>query len=346
MNIRRSWTLAIIALALTMALGCAAPAAPPAPTPQPPSAKTPEAAKPPAPKAIQKAKVQIPTRSSTYIHFYLGQDKGIFKGEALDLELPVIKAPLAIPSLISGDVDFISVVSRPIEGAAAGFPVKLVMVSNKGAIWHIYGNADVATGSDLKGKPVAVTSIGASGHYATKLALKQLGIDPDKDVTYVSISGGAEMVAGLKAKSIGAASLTTPFDLVAKEQGFKELIFTGDVVELPSAGLGTSDKLLKEKPDMVKGMLRAMLKSMAYIKANRQEGINLLVKEFSLDQKTATATQDEWERVASFDGVVSEKAFRALMDVAKASGTIKADIPVEKALDQTLLKEVLKDLKL
>ncbi|MBI2849029.1 MAG: ABC transporter substrate-binding protein [Chloroflexi bacterium] len=337
----------IAVLAGVLVVACAAPAAPPAPTPIP-AGQTPQPTAPspkPAQK-LEKVKLQLSSKAGTFLNFYLGKEKGIYQQEGIDLELLVVKASLAMAALMAGELDYTSAGTSTLESGLIGLPVKMIMGTRSKVLWRLIAGAGINTPADLKGKTVSVTSIGATAHYVTRESLRKLGLDPDKDVIFVGIGDDNNALIALKSGAVAAATLISPADYLAKEQGYKELVFTGEILDLPQNGMGTTERRLKENPDQAKKMIRATIKSLAYMKDHQDEGRELLVREFGVDRRLAPAIYKDLVDTLSLNGGLSDKEIKATVDMARSLGRIKGEVPIEKGVDLTLLKEVQKEMKL
>ncbi|MBI2848637.1 MAG: ABC transporter substrate-binding protein [Chloroflexi bacterium] len=348
--ISKAWRRIVFGMVTAVSLasliaGCGpAPAAPPTPTPSS-SAETKKAATPAA-KKLDKVMFQKPSRSGSWFIYSLGKNKGLFTEEGIDVEFVLAKAPLAAPMLLAAEADYSSQFSTGFEGGLAGVPVKAVMTAFKMANWHLMGGHGVNTGQDLKGKVIGTTSIGSGAYYATKEAVRYLGLDPDKDVTFVAIPGDVELVAALRTGKVGAISVKIPINLAAEKEGFKELAFTADFLEYPTNGLSTTDRKIKENRDQVKRMIRTALKSLIYWRDHPNDAIDLMVKDFKLEREEAKASYDEYVRTLGFDGGTSEKGLQFAADLALRAGIIKTPVPPEKGIDYSILREAQKELGL
>lgn len=88
---------------------------------------------------------------------------------------------------------------------------------------------------------------------------------------------------------------------------------------------------------------------MKYVKEHPEETIAFMMKEFGLDRTAAKAAYDEFVILASPDGSFTEKGLQNLIDAALVTGQLtkeQAQVPVERGIDTTLLKEVQKELGL
>ena len=67
----------------------------------------------------------------------------------------------------------------------------------------------------------------------------------------------------MKAGSVHGGVLSPPFNAMAKEMGYRTLAYFGDYVEQSLSGVGTSDRMIRERPDLVRRMLIATIKPRA-----------------------------------------------------------------------------------
>lgn len=339
--------VSLMALAGSLAAGCAAPpAAAPAATP---AAKTPEtapAARPsPAPATVGKVKMHVTQKSVSWLNFYLGKEQGIYKAEGIDLELVELQATLGLASVMSGDIDYTGIVSPVVIGGFQGAPVKLLLGTITRPPWYLVAAPEINSFADLKGKVIGLPSIGATAYDVTKMAIKQKGLDPDKDVTYLAVAGGVNQMAALRSKSVAAVAMVAPFHQQAADEGAKVLVFTGDIVDLPIDGVSATVKRIKDNPGAVKAMVRATLKSLRYIPDHRQESIAWMKKELNLDDRTAGISYDDAVKGLSLDGAISEKGIQFYIDQGKASGALKGtSFPHEQVADFSFLKDIQKEL--
>ena len=53
--------------------------------------------------------------------------------------------------------------------------------------YTLYVSKDIHNAGELKGKKLAVSTVGGSGYVAMQYALRKLGLDPDKDVAMLQV---------------------------------------------------------------------------------------------------------------------------------------------------------------
>src|SRR5438477_1574620 len=130
--------------------------------------------------------------------------------------------------------------------------------------------------SDLKGKRVGVSDFAASEYPVTRNILKSLGIDPDKEVKWVSVGNGVPAGVALERDAIDAlAYYDTGFGQI-EAAGIK-LEFVPRPKQLPLVGgqfLMAKRTLLKEDRNLLIGFGRSVAKASQFLLANPTAGAN------------------------------------------------------------------------
>lgn len=296
---------------------------------------------------LEKVVYSTSSVSVTILPLYLGKEKGIFAEEGIDLELPVMKSDLAVAGLVSGQVDYSQALAPIVESAVRGMPVKVLAYVVEKPLFYLYAIPGINSLKDLKEKSIGVSRLQSTGHLAAQIILEKNGIDPKKDVTFVAVGDIGNNLAAMKGGAIQGAIIVPPDTAVAKKMGFKEVGFLGDVAPLPQGGMSASEQKIRENPQQIKKMLRALIKSLQYTREHKKEASEYLVKTFKLDQSTAEDIYDTISDSFSKDGSVSREGIKVSLDMSVLSGTLtreEANFPLDKLIDTRLLEEVQKEL--
>jgi NitT/TauT family transport system substrate-binding protein len=72
-------------------------------------------------------------------------------------------------------------------------------------LYTLIAAPDITTGSQLKGKRVGISRFGDSSELATRIAAKELGLDPDRDIAMIQVGSGPDRFNALRAGAIQAA---------------------------------------------------------------------------------------------------------------------------------------------
>jgi ABC-type nitrate/sulfonate/bicarbonate transport system substrate-binding protein len=85
-------------------------------------------------------------------------------------------------------------------------------VLEMGKFNHVYLAAPSITSfKQLKGKKVAVSRVGSGSHFQTNLALKEGGIDPEKDVTVLQIGNSGARITAILSGVVDGAIMAADF---------------------------------------------------------------------------------------------------------------------------------------
>lgn len=168
---------------------------------------------------------------------YVGLDDGIFRAHGLNATLDVVSnIQQSLAALLSGQVQFAFIGgASALSPAANGADLTLLGVVIPVYSYLLESSPSIHTPDQLRGQTMAVGSIGDSGYFATVVALRYLGLDPDKDVSILPTGNTPVRVAALESGQVQAAVLSFPDNLSLESQGFNRLLDLASL-HLPAAG--------------------------------------------------------------------------------------------------------------
>ena len=293
---------------------------------------------------LDKALLTHSSESISITPLIYGIEKGIYRNEGVDLQFRILRGDLAISAMVnSKDVDYIYGAGTAFLAALRGAPVKILSHDFKSVLFYLMAQPNIQSGKDLKGKKVAVSSLGGTGAASARASIKALGLDPDKDVTYIVIGAASIRMAAMEARSIEAAIMPVPWNFRMRQQGFKELIFAGNVMSQPLTGIATTRDKVEKNPDQVKRMLRGFLRSLRAIKRDTKDVTEFIGRKFGLDGPTAEETYTVVLQTLSEDGTVGAQALQDLLEQSKREAGITKEIAVGDIVDYRMLREVAKE---
>lgn len=301
----------------------------------------------PAPARAQKLERALLTHSSESISIaplLYGIEKGLYKKEGVDLQFRILRGDLAIASMInSREVDYIYGAGTAFLAAVRGAPVKILSHDFKSVLFYFMGQPGIQSAKDLKGKKVAISSIGGTGTASTRAVLRAMGLDPDKDVTYIVIGAASVRMAAMEAGSVEGAIMPVPWNFRMRQKGFKELMFAGNVMQQPLTGIAATKEKIEKNPEQVKKVLRGFLRALRAMRQEKKDVIEFIGRKFSLDPATAEETYKVVLQTLSEDGTVSQDALEDLMQQVKKETGVTRDISVNDIVDYRMLREVAKE---
>lgn len=196
--------------------------------------------------------------------------------------------------------------------------------------------------TDLKGKKIGV-SFGGSTFAGTKAALEFYKMNPDKDVQYVNIPGSQPKIAAMQQGIIQAALLAPPSDYVALKTGFKRLVNLADLFKDTSfSGLAATGKTIKENPQFVKRMVRAIVRGVIHSRDFPEDSIQTMVKHWRMEREIAV---DAYNLVKeALNPVPTEKGVELMAQWQAIALNVKPKRPARDYMDLRFVNEVLVEL--
>jgi NitT/TauT family transport system substrate-binding protein len=301
-----------------------------------------------AQSGLKKVRMGSSSTNVSFLALYTALNRGFFKDEGIDLEIVFMPANLASTAVLNGDIDYNGAVTGTIGAAVQGRPMKVLLFTVSKPLLFLMGQKNITDLKQLKGKKIAGSSPGGSATLLANQALKQIGLEPGKDVSVLQMSGNAaSRYAVLESGVVDASLLSVPENIVAHEKGYNELLFLGDVVEFPQNGFGTSEKRIRENPDEVYRMVRATLRGLQFIwdKNNSEAVTNILMKQWKVnDRKMAAEMARQVSRVLTKDAYVKPESVQVLVDLARESAKVTKPINAMDVVDYSFLDRARKEL--
>jgi ABC-type nitrate/sulfonate/bicarbonate transport system substrate-binding protein len=254
----------------------------------------------------------LPSSTLTFTSVFIAEDAGFFKAEGLKLEFRNLVGVASNNAVIGGAADFsVGTAATFLRGAAQGQRMFAIANMVDRPMVELVLRKDVADAAGikdgmpaaekakaLKGKTIAVQGIGSIVHAMQRLVARMGGLDPDKDMTVVSMEPPA-MVAALKSKQIDGYTTSMPFSTQSIVNGSAVVIASGPGGDLPDytptnyAVLYTRPEVCVKERVKCEKMGRAFKAANNFIHDKPDETWAILKKRFAtMDEKLLAAA---WE---------------------------------------------------
>jgi NitT/TauT family transport system substrate-binding protein len=294
--------------------------------------------------AADKIRIAYPNPNAGIITIPLAHKRGFLKEEGLDAEFVRVAGAPAMAALVNGEVDYYTAITSAVLAAIQGLPVRVVACFIIAASPTLVARPEFRSVKELKGKSIAVGSVGSSPFQNALLILSHFGFDPDKDVKLVT-GGTPEVSLGrLKQGLVDATVVPVPFDLYAKKMGLTVLARAYELFSFPSLGLVTTTKKIKERPDEIKRVIKAGIKANRYIQANRDATIHFMMEWLKTDREVATANYEYLSKASNDDGSLPEKGIQLVIEEAKKAAKVSREISMKDLADLSILREAQREL--
>jgi NitT/TauT family transport system substrate-binding protein len=291
-----------------------------------------------------KVKFALPGNSMGYLPLFVAVHRGFFKDEGIDIELPRLIPAMAQNALMSGDVQYHGLADSGLRLAARGAPIKAIFYGADRPMYYLVAQKEIRSVAELKGKRVGVSQFGGTSDLSARLALKHFGVEPERDALIIQIGSEGTRMAALRAGSVAAIIVPVPAVVLLRRDGFNEISFVGDVVEFASNGYTTTDQRIKENPQEVKKILRAMYRGLRFAKENPEGTIGVIQKEWKVEPEVAKESYAAIVKALNDDGIIGGKQLKIHFDIIRKTEKNIGAIAIDKVVDFRLLKEVWREL--
>lgn len=290
--------------------------------------------------------ITYPSRSIASVDLYIAQERSFFRQENLLADVVQVRGNIGVTALLSGEAHAINNTGTLIRALErSDLPAKVVSQSLKKNLFWLVTKPEVKSLGELKGKVFGTTTFGGAQHLAALRLLQKAGLDPDKDITVVIGGDVPAQLQSLLSGVIQLAALSPPTVILARDK-FKLKIHGSTLDDLPNLqnGLAFSDKMLREKRDLVKRILRARSRAHRYFWENERGTAEVLANYLKVDLPTAIESYRLAKPAFTTNGLPTDKEVAEFLRTDAEVLKLREPVPVAKIFDFSLQREVNQEL--
>jgi ABC-type nitrate/sulfonate/bicarbonate transport system substrate-binding protein len=296
--------------------------------------------------SLDKVVITYPSRSIASVDLYIAQERGFFRQEGIVADVVQVRGNIGVTALLSGDAHAVNNVGTVIRAMErSDLPVKVVSQSLKKNLFWLVTKPEVKSLSELKGKIFGTTTLGGSQHLAALRLLQKAGLDPDKDITVVIGGDVPAQLQSLVSGVIQLAALSPPTVILARDK-FKMKIHGSTLEDVPNLqnGLAFSEKMLREKRDLVKRILRARSRAHRYFWENERGTAAVLASYLKVELPVALESYRLARPAFTANGLATDKEIEDFLRADAEVLKLREPVQAAKIFDFSLQKEVNQEL--
>jgi len=295
---------------------------------------------------LDRIVITYPSRSIASVDLYIAQERGFFRQEGLLADVVQVRGNIGVTALLSGDAQAINNVGTLIRAAErSDLPAKVLSQSLKKNLFWLVTKPEIKTLAELKGKTFGTTTFGGSQHLAAIRLLQKAGLDPDKDITVVIGGDVPAQLQSLLSGVVQLVALSPPTVIVARDK-FKLRIHGSTLEDLANLqnGLAFSDRLVRERRELVKRILRARSRAHRYLFENERGTAEVLAKFLNVDLAVALESYRLARPAFTANGIPTDKEIEEFLRADAEVLKLKEPVPATKIFDFSLQREVNQEL--
>lgn len=262
---------------------------------------------------------------------WTAKEGGFFKSNGIDAQLVFMEGGrLSIQSLLSGHTQFMTGDAVSALTAMGGGADIMLLAAPKNILPIAFAvSKEVKRPQDLKGKVIGVSQIGGRAGEIARVVIKNMGLDPDKDVTYLAVGGTMSRLAALAGGRVQAAPIAIGQSSMAEQKGLR-------VLEMPpmpfiSDALWSTRSYVEENPSLVYRTLRAYVGAIAAVLKDKPKSVAVFRQYMrTADAKTAQAAYDAYVKELDKIPIPNDRAIQMTLEISRRLSPRLADIDIKK----------------
>lgn len=295
---------------------------------------------------LTEVKVAEVAHTIFYAPAYVAISKGYFEEENIKIDLTLASgADKVTAAVLSGDVDIGFCGSEATiyvyNSGEKDYLVNFAKLTKRdGSFLVSRKKYDNFTLEDLKGKTVIGGRKGGMPEMTFEWALKENGIDPEKDLTIDTSVAFAAMEGAFIGGDADFVTLFEPNASSVEKQGLGYVVgYVGNWGgEVPYTAYNAKKSFIKENPEIIKGFTKAIDKGLKYVKNTDSNIITKDIQEFfpelSLDDLTLIIerykTNDAWPDSTD----ITKEEFDHIQEIMISSNELDKKAPYDKLIYQ------------
>ncbi len=227
-----------------------------------------------------RIRVGYPSPSASFFPLFATKEAGLFEKYGFDTEMIYVQGVQLVQVHVAGQID-VSTISSVVYLQASVEGADLIQVASSidGQLMKVMVHPSITKPQDLKGKTLAVTRFGSLTDLLIRPALKNWGLEPQKDVKLIQIGRMPDIATAIAQRSVDGGVISFPTSVQAEKMNIKTLYdFAESDYSLPATTVVISRKYGKSNRDEVLRFLKAYMEGTQRLFADRELGIRALRK--------------------------------------------------------------------
>ena len=265
----------------------------------------------------------------------LAQSLGYMKEVGIN-DFQVVLSEQYIPGLVGGSLDMTHSDTDVLFGSAAKskLPMKMITCYRDKEWWIMGVRKGINKPSDLKGGKITGGPLNARNTLVMREVVRQLGLDPDKDVSFVPMHGGSDKrMAALINGQVDGASVFPRHKALLEQSGGKFIY--EKLHHTPQECYGALGTWLAKNEDTAYAYVHADLKARQWLMnpANKDKAFDIMVKlGYKVPPSFRKLYKTELDQISP-DGGFDVKSMDDFVKDLVSTGTVPAGFDWRQCVD-------------
>jgi NitT/TauT family transport system substrate-binding protein len=282
--------------------------------------------------------------SGEFLPLWVAQDRRIFKKYGLDTEVITFQGgPLTVQALVSNSIQFhLGGTSSILDAKMQGADTATLAVFIDTLPYTLVAAQKIKSAAHLKGARFAVSRLGAVSDLSLRIALRNLGLNPEKEAVILGIGDQTSRFSALRSGSVDATVISPPLTVTARKLGFNLVTSFQDAgIAWAYDSIDTTGDYARQNRETVLNFLKAFIEGTAYIFKDKEGSLAVLSRWMQLkDREALDETYDYLLKILPKKPYASDKGMQAVLDAIALRNPRAKQFKPQDFTNMSYLKEI------
>jgi NitT/TauT family transport system substrate-binding protein len=277
---------------------------------------------------------------------WMARDQGFFAKYGVESEPVLLRSGATlVTGMASGDIQIGRTAGAAVLSAvAAGHDIKMLATFSSRNSYDVVARPNIKKAEDLRGKKLAINSVGGGTWIGAMLWLEYFGIDPQRDqILLQSIGDQGVQSQALESGTVDVVFVDSVYSKLLKQKGMNIIAESSELKQpLVSQSTIVPHAFLRQHPDVAEGYLKGEVEGIAFAVApkNKPAVIKILMRRLRVDAAAAEEGYADMLRGVDRKPFASLEGMRNLQRLLKPRNPKIADVKVEDVVDNRIMRKL------
>jgi NitT/TauT family transport system substrate-binding protein len=277
---------------------------------------------------------------------WVARDQGFFAKYGIESEPVLLRSGATlVTGMASGDIQIGRTAGAAVLSAvAAGHDIKMLATFSSRNSYDVVARPNIKKAEDLRGKRLAINSVGGGTWIGAMLWLEYFGIDPQRDqILLQSVGDQGVQSQALESGIVDVVFVDSVYSKLLKQKGMNILAEYSELKQpLVSQSTIVPHAFLRQYPDIAEGYLKSEIEGIAFAVApkNKPAVIKTLMRRLRVDAAAAEEGYADMLRGVDRKPLASMEGMRNLQRLLKPRNPKIAEVKVEDVVDNRVMRKL------
>jgi ABC-type nitrate/sulfonate/bicarbonate transport system substrate-binding protein len=284
--------------------------------------------------------------SPRVIPLWTAQEQGFFAKYGIESEPVLVRGGTTlVTGLAAGDVQIGRTAGAAILAAvSAGHDLKMLATFSSRNSYDVVVRPNIKRAEDLRGKRIAINSVGGGTWMGAMLWLEHFGLDPQRDqILLQSVGDQGVQAQAVDSGTVDVALVDSVYSKSLKQRGLTILADYSELKQpLVSQSTVVPRAFLHQRPDAVEGYLKAEIEAVAFAVApkNKPAVIKMVMRRLRTDAAGAEDGYVDLLRGVDRKPLASLEGMRNLQRLLKIRNPKIGELKIEDVVDNRIMRKL------